>query len=92
MDNQFTNFSKSKKKELIDFFNESKDFNEKLGTWNTNTVIFGLSEGVRPLWSIPYPVTKLNNVMFKIGINLSTIRPPWTQKWIWMCGTLICVT
>ena len=53
-------------KRLLILLNKFEDmFGSTFGTWNTTPVYLELNDDVKPVWSLPYPVPRLHEAMFR---------------------------
>ena len=66
MESQCQNLTRAQRNELIKLLKKLEElFNESLGIWKTDPVDFELKENTKPIFSQPYPVSKVHEEIYK---------------------------
>ena len=66
MENKFQRLTMTQRNKLLKLLHKLEEFFDwTLGTWKTDPVDFEFKKDVKPICSLPYPVPKVKDKMFK---------------------------
>ena len=76
METQFQHLTMTQRNEFLNWFPKSEElFDRTLVTYKIDTVEFSLKEDIKPIWLIPYPVSKVHEEILKKEVeHLALLR------------------